>query len=161
MYSSLYNLKYTILRYSNVYGIRQDPKGEGGVVSIFLNKLINQQPLVIYGDGEQTRDFVYVKDVAFANLAALSQGDNETFNISTNTSVTINQLFNMMAREFSGVETPLHERERAGDIRHSCLDNSKAKDGLGWHPLYSLEQGLNETIHFYTRGDKTCLLAQN
>ena len=99
-YSQLYGIKYIIFRYANVYGERQDPKGEGGVVSIFVDKLLNNETPFIFGNGEQTRDFIYVKDIAEANILALYKGDNEIMNISSNKATTVNELF-MLMREYS------------------------------------------------------------
>ncbi|WP_434565310.1 SDR family oxidoreductase [Thermoanaerobacterium thermosaccharolyticum] len=149
VYNELYGLKYTILRYANVYGIRQDPKGEGGVISIFIDKMLKGERPVIYGDGNQTRDFIYVKDVAKANLLALEKGDNEIINISTNRSTTINELVEIMNKFMEEPQKPIYKEPRKGDIVHSYLDNKKAKDVLGWKPDYELEDGLKETIEYY------------
>ncbi|WP_434643734.1 SDR family oxidoreductase [Thermoanaerobacterium thermosaccharolyticum] len=149
VYNELYGLKYTILRYANVYGIRQDPKGEGGVISIFIDKMLSGKSPVIFGDGKQTRDFIYVKDVAKANILALEKGDNEIINISTNRSTTINELVEIMNKLMEEPLEPIHKEPRRGDILHSYLDNKKAKDVLGWKPDYELEDGLKETIEYY------------
>lgn len=149
VYNELYGLKYTILRYANVYGIRQDPKGEGGVISIFIDKMLNGERPVIFGDGNQTRDFIYVKDVAKANLLALEKGDNEIINISTNKATTINELVEIMNKFMEEPLKPIYKEPRKGDILHSYLDNKKAKDVLGWKPDYELEDGLKETIEYY------------
>lgn len=149
VYSELYGIKHTIFRYANVYGIRQDPKGEGGVVSIFMDKLLKGEVPVIYGDGEQTRDFIYVNDIVEANIKALSHGDNETMNISTNTPVSVNRLYGLMRDIINIKYDAEHKSERAGDIRFSCLDNSKARKLLDWKPRYYLEEGLRKTIDYY------------
>lgn len=149
VYHELYGLKYTVLRYANVYGIRQDPKGEGGVISIFIDKMLNGERPVIFGDGEQTRDFIYVKDVAKANLLALKKGDNEIINISTNKAITINELVDIMNEIMGTYLKPIYANSRKGDIVHSYLDNKKALSILEWKPEYRLEQGLKETIEYY------------
>lgn len=149
VYSKLYGLKYTIFRYANVYGVRQDPKGEGGVISIFTDKLLKDEAPCIFGDGEQTRDFVYVKDVAKANILALDKGDNEVINISTNKPITINELFEMMKRISKSNIDAEYKPVRKGDILYSYLKNDKAKDILGWVNDYSIEKGLIETINYY------------
>lgn len=149
VYSQLYGLKYTILRYANVYRIRQDPKGEGGVISIFIDKMLKGERPIIFGDGNQTRDFVYVKDVAKANLLALERGDNEVVNISTGKPTSINELVEMMNKIMNTSLEPIYTEPRKGDIVHSYLDNKKALDVLGWKPEYSLEEGLKETIEYY------------
>ncbi|MDQ0878565.1 UDP-glucose 4-epimerase [Paenibacillus sp. V4I3] len=148
-FSSLYELDYTILRYSNVYGIRQDPKGEGGVVSIFVDKLLEGKQPLIFGDGEQTRDFIYVKDIVRANMAALNLGSRGLYNISWNEQTSINALLKEMC-DISGVSfNPSYAPARAGDIIHSRLDNRAAFTGLDWSPVYTLRIGLQETVDYY------------
>ncbi len=150
VFAYLNQIRYCVLRYANVYGPRQASKGEGGVVAIFVDRLLRQQSPFIYGDGEQTRDFVYVKDVASANLAALGHGNNDIFNISSNTQTSVNQLFAICSDlAKSGLE-PIYKAARPGDIVHSYLDNNKAKAELGWSPEYSLYQGLKDTISYYS-----------
>lgn len=149
VYRELYGLNYTVLRYANVYGPRQDYTGEGGVVAIFIDRLLHGKRPVIYGDGEQTRDFIYVKDVAEANYKALNAGDGEILNISTNRCVTINYLFNILKEIIMSDQNPEYKPPRQGDIRNSYLDNKKAKELLNWQPKYRLEQGLKETVEYY------------
>lgn len=144
-----FGLQYTILRYANVYGPRQTPKGEGGVVSIFLEKLKQQESFVIFGDGQQTRDFVYVKDVAEANILALNKGNNETINIGTNTKTSINELYSLLKIITGPLSTPIYLPSRSGDILYSRLDNRKACEVLGWKPRTTLEQGLNKAYQYY------------
>lgn len=148
-YSSIYNLDYTILRYSNVYGPRQNYLGEGGVISIFLNNLLRNKPIVIFGDGRQTRDFIYVHDVVSANIIAAVSDINGTFNISTNHSVTINELLKTLERVSEASIKPIYREARKGDIEKSCLDNHQAKKWLKWNPIYDLETGLKLTLDFY------------
>jgi len=146
LHHSLYCTRYTILRYGNVYGPGQTPKGEGGVVAVFLERLKRGEPLTIYGDGEQTRDFIYVKDIVSANLAALERGDGETINVSTGRTTRIRALAEKM-REEAGAATPIHYAPaKAGDIRHSCLDNSRLLQVLMAEPRHSVDQGLRETL---------------
>ncbi|WP_445486991.1 NAD-dependent epimerase/dehydratase family protein [Niallia sp. 03133] len=145
LYSNLFGLSYTILRYGNVYGPRQTAKGEGGVVAVFLDKIRKDMTLNVHGDGEQTRDFVFVKDVVAANLAAARYGNKETIHISTSNNTSVNQLVSRLA-ELHG--DPIHTNytaARTGDIKHSCLDNTKAKQILHWHPQYTIYSGLEET----------------
>lgn len=148
-FAHLYEIKYTILRYANVYGIRQDPKGEGGVISIFVDKFITDETPIIYGDGEQTRDFIYVDDIVNANIASLSKGDNEIYNISTNSPISINQLVNLMSSLTNKEVQPSYKEARVGDIKHSHLKNEKAINELGWKPQYELSNGLKETLNYY------------
>ncbi len=149
MYRQLYNLDYTILRYANVYGPRQDPKGEGGVIAIFVDKMLNGERPVIYGDGEQTRDFVYVEDIVKANLKALTRGDGELVNISSNTQHSVNDVYRIINEILETNLEPIYKEERKGDIKHSFLDNSKARKVLNWEPEYDLLSGLNKTIDYY------------
>jgi UDP-glucose 4-epimerase len=148
-YYHLYGLKYTAFRSANVYGERQDPKGEGGVVSIFVDRALAGEGLTVFGDGRQTRDFVYVKDVARANIMALTSGDNEIFNISTNEETSINQLIALMNNALGTELKVKYDAPREGDILHSYLENTNATEKLGWTPRYSLQQGLEKTLHFY------------
>ena len=147
-YSQLYNVKYTILRYSNVYGPRQMPKGEGGVISIFINKMINDEIPAIFGDGKQTRDFIYVEDVVSANLAALNAEKNGTYNISSNKPISINELIKKINSILNKNIVPVYKQERIGDIEHSCLDNQLAKTELYWQPKYSIVEGISKTCKF-------------
>ncbi|KMY52973.1 UDP-glucose 4-epimerase [Bacillus sp. FJAT-27231] len=149
LFSQIYGLNYTILRYSNVYGDRQSFKSEGGVVPTFIHSLLNNQPPVILGSGLQTRDFIYVKDVAAANIAALSKADRQVLNISNFSSISINELCNELKLLMDKDLDPIYKRERPGDILHSLLNNEKAKQQLEWSPTYSLKEGLIKTIHYY------------
>ncbi|WP_199623700.1 NAD-dependent epimerase/dehydratase family protein [Paenibacillus alkalitolerans] len=145
LFHQLYGLSYTILRYANVYGPRQTAKGEGGVVAIFLQRLASGQPVTVFGDGEQTRDFVYVKDVVSANMAAVRKGDQQTIQVSTGIPTSINKLVEMV-RGIHGEDIEVrYEPERPGDIRNSCLANDKAARELSWKPKYSLHDGLLES----------------
>ncbi|MFC4799039.1 NAD-dependent epimerase/dehydratase family protein [Neobacillus sp. GCM10023253] len=148
-FNSLHQLPYTILRYANVYGPRQSTKGEGGVISIFAQKVLHGIPPFIYGDGEQTRDFVFVRDVAEANVLSLNSGTNETFNIGCNIKTSINELYQSISKLTSKNIQPIFMRARSGDILHSRLNNSKAKSLLDWEPNYDLHSGLTETLNYY------------
>jgi UDP-glucose 4-epimerase len=151
MYAELYDLKYTILRYANAYGPRQDPKGEGGVVSIFLDKLLAEEDPVIFGDGKQSRDFIHVYDLVKANYLALDKADNQLLNISTAVQNSINQLVEDL-NELSSYQLEVsHKEAKYGDIRHSALDNTKAKEILGWEPQFDLKSGLKQTYDYYTK----------
>lgn len=146
LFSQSNNLKYTILRYSNVFGSRQDHNGEGGVVSIFYERFIKGESVSIYGDGEQTRDFIYVKDVVEANINSIDKGDNQIFNISSNTQISINNLHQLFCDEFHVEKKPLYESEREGEIRHSVLENSNAIKVLGWKPNFSTKSGILDML---------------
>jgi UDP-glucose 4-epimerase len=147
-YAQLYNVKYTILRYSNVYGPRQMPKGEGGVISIFIDKMINNDIPVVFGDGEHTRDFIYVEDVVTANLSALNAEKSGTYNISTNKRISINELIEKINYILNKNIVPVYKQDRLGDIDHSCLDNQLAEMELNWQPKYSIIEGLTKTCQF-------------
>lgn len=142
MYQHLYGLDYSVLRYSNVYGPRQEITGEGGVVAIFINKIINGEKPIIYGSGQQTRDFVFVDDVAKANLLSVTKGSGSIINISTGRRTTINELFRLIAKLSKSTIEPVFKEERAGDIKDSSLDRRKAKELLGWEPETSIDEGL-------------------
>lgn len=148
-YNELYGLKYTILRYSNVYGPRQDSSGEGGVVAIFLNKAIKNERPLIYGDGEQTRDFIYVGDVANANILALDKGDNEIFNIGTGNSTSVNRLVEVVSETVKSNISPKYVEERKGDIKDSYFNISKAIDILDFSSKTNLVKGISDTYEFY------------
>lgn len=150
-FSALHGIKYTIFRYANVYGPRQDPHGEAGVVAIFSQKLLKNQPITIFGNGRQTRDFVYVKDVARANVMGLTGAMNQIVNIGTGNETSVNQLYSEMARVLGIKGTPSHKPARHGELSRSVLNAAKAKKVLRWVPQYSLFEGLKETIQFFDR----------
>jgi len=147
-YSDLYGIDYTILRYANVYGPRQDPLGEAGVVAIFTGKMLAGERPIIFGDGGQTRDFVYVGDVVQANLAALHQGSREIFNIGTGEETSVNKLYNVMKELLDFREDAVYGEKRAGEVYRIYLDIKKAKNRLGWEPSTSFHDGLKTTIEF-------------
>ncbi|PLV56641.1 SDR family oxidoreductase [Thermotoga sp. SG1] len=146
-----YGLKYTVLRYANVYGPRQDPHGEAGVVAIFTERMLKGEEVHIFGDGEYVRDYIYVDDVVEANLLAMEKGDNDVFNIGTGRGTTVNELFNML-KEITGYNRePVYKPPRKGDVRKSILDWTKAKEKLGWEPKVSLEEGLKFTVEYFRK----------
>ncbi|GGF25924.1 UDP-glucose 4-epimerase [Halobacillus andaensis] len=152
LFSRLYGLSYTILRYANVYGMRQDTKGEAGVVAIFIEQALKGESPTIFGDGEQTRDFVFVKDVAKANVASLHNGDNEVINISNCSQTSVLEIINNLSEITGKPVSPTFQPERPGDIRHSYLSNLKALKLLNWYPSYEFFQGIEETIAYYEKG---------
>ncbi len=148
-YHQTHGLAFTALRYSNVYGPRQDPFGEGGVVAIFTNKFLAGQQPVINGDGLQTRDFVFVKDVARANLAALRNDYAGEINIGTGRETNVNELFAIL-RDITGSQMQdRHGPALAGEVPRSVLSWDKASSVLGWQPSVSLEKGLEETVRYF------------
>jgi len=150
-YSKVYGLKYTCLRYSNVYGPRQNSHGEAGVIAIFIDNMLSNKTPIIFG-GNQTRDFVYVKDVARANLLSLNDTKSNTYNIGTSVSISINDLFNRMNSFFNNSFQPIYEPMRIGEQMTSCLSFQKIKDALGWEPLVGLDEGLKNTFEWYKNG---------
>lgn len=145
--SSLGSLPYTILRFSNVYGPRQTSEGEAGVVSIFLNNASQDKPIQVFGNGNQTRDFIYVKDVAEACIQSLELGENTIINIGSQTQLSINHLIHSISKISEKPLSVQFESAREGDIEHSSLDYSNARKQLKWNPNYTLEQGLRESLN--------------
>ena len=146
MYHALYGLNYLILRYANVYGERQGDRGEGGVVSIFAGCLCRNNRLNIYGDGGQTRDFVYVGDVAAANVAAVTTPQtNRILNISSQTETSVNELASLFAEIAGEAACPAYHPARSGDILRSTLRNREACAALDWQPRIVLREGLERT----------------
>lgn len=145
LFYRLYGMNYTILRYGNVYGPGQAAKGEGGVVALFMERLKKGSPLLIHGDGTQTRDFVYVKDVVRANMAAIHAADQRTVHVSTGRTTSINRLAYDLLKLHGSSVRPVYSPARAGDIHHSCLSNAVARHWLRWEPLYGISAGLQET----------------
>jgi UDP-glucose 4-epimerase len=146
-YYKLYQLPYTIFRYANVYGPRQISKGEGGVVAIFIEKLKGEEPLNVYGDGEQTRDFIYVSDIVDANVLAIEKGNQETIQLSTGQKTSVNQLIQLLKEIHGSSMNIIYKEAKPGDIKHSCLDNSKAKQVLNWSPSNQINEGLKNTYY--------------
>lgn len=135
-----------VLRLANIYGPRQDPYGEAGVIAIFAARMIADQPVYIFGDGEQTRDFVYVGDVARAHDDVMGAPESLTVNVSSAAPLSVNDLFEMMAEETGYRHEAVHQGERAGDIKHSVLSNDRAREILGWEPKMPMVDGLHETL---------------
>lgn len=147
-YASLFSLDFTVLRFSNVYGPRQNAHGEAGVVSAFAERLATGKPPVIHGDGEQTRDFVFVRDVARAVVSALTRGSGATLNIGTGHQVKINEVCSILTGKFGSDVPPMMDSARPGDIRHSCLDPTRAFEELGWKAEVELREGLGQTAEW-------------
>jgi len=151
---AIYGLETVSLRYFNVYGPRQKYGPYSGVISTFVNCLLEGKPPTIYGDGEQTRDFVNVKDVVEANMLALSKQEaaGEVFNISTGEPITINKFTETLQKIMGKTSLkPVHAEPRAGDIKHSYGDITKARRNLGYAPKVPLEKGLSELVKSYSR----------
>jgi len=155
LYRRIHLLRYTVLRYGNVFGPRQDPHGEAGVIAIFSQAMLEGRQPRLFGDGEQTRDFIYVDDVVEANICAISQGEGSAFNVGTGEGVSINSVFALL-QEITGYRwPPEHSPARAGDVYQIYLDNTKAAQGLGWSPQATLEEGLLRTVEYFRQTAKT------
>ena len=150
LYHDLYGLDYVVLRFANVYGERQGDKGEGGVISIFAKRVAKGEPLTIFGDGGQTRDFIYAGDIANGIVHALmTEHVNTAYNLSTQTETSLNDLVSIFGRAVGRDLHPNHRAAREGDIYRSMLANEKAKASLGWQPEISLEEGLRRTVIYF------------
>ena len=148
-YKAEKGLDFTALRYGNVYGPRQDPNGEAGVISIFIGKFLKHDGIRIDWDGEQTRDYVFVKDVARANLEALEKGSGMCYVIGTNVKTSVNDIYRALV-EISGFEAPVtHAPRRAGDARDAQFDPALAKAELGWTPQTQLLDGMRATYDYF------------
>ena len=150
MYENLYGMEYVVLRFANVYGERQGDGGEGGVISIFAKAVAEGRDITIYGDGEQTRDFVYAGDIAEGIWAALRTEEvNAAYNLSTQTETSLRELVSLLA-EIRGREiVPKYGAEREGDIYKSMLSNNRARRGLDWQPVTTLAEGLRRTYEYF------------
>ena len=148
-YRELHNLEFTSLALANVYGPRQDPHGEAGVVAIFAGRMLSGQPCTIYGDGSQTRDFVYVDDVVDAFARAAERGGGLVLNIATGEETSVNDLYRTMASH-AGFERPaMTAPPRPGELQRSCLDPGRARIHLGWQPWTSLDEGTAAVIEWF------------
>ena len=152
MYHHFHHIPYTILRFANVYGPGQTAKGEGGVISIFMDQLTKSLPLKIHGDGAQTRDFIYVKDVVQALIAALHGGTALTLHVSTAKKTSINTLATLAIKIHKHYRNSddidiYHSPPREGDIKHSCLSNTSICKQLNWQVRYPIEKGLELTYN--------------
>ena len=148
-YKVQYEIDYVALRYANVYGPRQDPHGEAGVVAIFCGRMLEGKPSTIFGDGEQTRDYIFVGDVARANVAALGAKASDAFNIGTGVETSVNQLYRSLASA-AGLKTPpSYAPARPGEQRRSVISPARAAQALGWRPEVTLDDGLKRTFAFF------------
>jgi UDP-glucose 4-epimerase len=147
-YANIYGLKYTILRYANVYGPRQNPKGEAGVVSIFSTRMLQNDDVCIYGDGEQKRDYVFVGDVVKANVKSLYLKHNDIFNVGTEKMTSVNELFESMAKVYGYKKAPKYLAKRDGELQRSVLNISKIKKEYQLEPR-DLSEGLKITADYY------------
>jgi UDP-glucose 4-epimerase len=153
LYARLHDLSTIALRYANVYGPRQDPLGEGGVIAIFCGCLADGRTPTIYGDGEQTRDFVFVGDVVEANLAAAASSLTGSFNVGTGVETSVLELVATLDGLGAGAPlAPRHADARAGEVRRSCLDAARLRTALGWEARTPLAEGLRRTLEHVAAG---------
>jgi UDP-glucose 4-epimerase len=150
-YHRLHRLNYTCLRYGNVYGPRQDPLGEAGVVAIFSLAMLEGRQPEIFGDGEQERDFVDVEDVVEANIRAVDKGNGLAMNIGTGQRISINRIFELLKGIIGYKWGPLHRPARLGDVSQISLENARAAKELGWTAQVDLEEGLRRTVEYFRR----------
>ncbi len=148
-YHLQYGLPYVNLRYANIYGPRQDPYGEAGVVAIFSQKIIQGQSPIINGDGKQTRDYVFVEDAARANLLAIESDFSGELNIGTGVEISVNALFDMLKKASKKEIEKVHGPAKKGEQRRSCLQFEKARKVLGWAPRVPIEEGLKKTYAWF------------
>jgi len=148
-YKHVYGIPFVALRYGNVYGPRQNPHGEAGVVAIFSSQLLNGEQPVINGDGEQTRDYVFVSDVAAANLAALGTKHSGVFNVGTGLETSVNRLFARLRDELAPEVEERHGPGKAGEQRRSVLSYERSRNLLGWEPTVNVKEGLRLTASWF------------
>lgn len=151
MYKQMYGLDYTILRYGNVFGPRQDPAGEAGVVAIFTGLMLKNKPVTIFGSGEQVRDYIFVKDCALANLKVLDQGPGEIFNLGCSVPTTVNQIFANLKQIIDYPLEANYAPARPGETFKIYLSSEHARETLDWCPQYTLNQGLQETVEYFRK----------
>ena len=142
-------LDFVILRYANVYGPRQDPLGEAGVIAIFTNLMMAGKQPRIFGDGEATRDYIHVSDVVAANLAAMGAPAHSVFNVGTGVQTSVNTLFAALAQSTGYAGEPVHDPARPGEVRHTYLDCTHLRETTGWAPQYDLPAGIQNTVEWF------------
>ncbi len=150
-YYRQYRLNFTSLRYGNVYGPRQDPHGEAGVIAIFCQAMLDGKQPQIFGDGTQQRDFISVSDVVDANIAAIDRGDGMTINIATAEATNVTKIFEMLRSIIGYKWDPLYAPQRTGEVYQIALDWSRAAKELDWSPKISLEEGLQMTVDYFKK----------
>lgn len=148
-YKLTYGLQHVILRYANVYGPRQNPHGEAGVVAIFIEKMLQNEQPIINGDGTQTRDFVFVEDVVRANLLALDYPESDIFNVGTAIETDVNTIFRELNKIVGKNIPEKHGPAKEGEQQRSVIDYSKTQKTLGWEPKISLQEGLRKTVEYF------------
>jgi UDP-glucose 4-epimerase len=153
LYKELYGLDYAVLRYPNVYGPRQDPHGEAGVVAIFTGRMLKNQPISIFGDGQQERDFVYVGDCARANLLVAANGASGIYNIGCGVGTSINQIFDGLKQITHYSQPAKYEPAKTGETYKIYLNADKAKNELKWERTLTLDEGLRSTVEYFRHNE--------
>ncbi len=148
-YQRVSGLQAVSLRYANVYGPRQDPEGEAGVVAIFIQKMLNNEQAVINGNGRQTRDFVFVDDVVEANLAMMGQETQGTYNVGTGVETSINDLFRILIQHTNSTCKEIHGPAKKGEQARSVIDSTKLRHEVSWEPRADLSDGLKKTVEYF------------
>jgi len=148
-YQRVSGLQVVSLRYANVYGPRQDPGGEAGVVAIFIQKLLNSEQAVINGNGRQTRDFVFVEDVVDANLGMMGQETQGTYNVGTGVETSVNDLFRILVQHTGSICKEVHGPAKKGEQARSVIDSTKLRHELSWEPKTELSEGLKKTVDYF------------
>ena len=147
-YKKLYNLNFVIFRYPNVYGPRQNPWGEAGVISIFTSKMIKNEDIVINGDGKQQRDYLYIDDVVRANLEAIDRLDSNIYNIGTGVTTDVNGIFDKLKNIIGYKKSPNYGPAKEGEVSRSCLSYKKINNNWSWSPEIKIENGLERTVKY-------------
>jgi len=151
LYNKLYGLNFTSLRYPNVYGEKQNPNGEAGVVAIFIGKILKGERPFIYGDGNQTRDYTYVGDIIDGTILSISRGNGGCYNLGTGKETSVNELYSIIKRVCKTDLEPIYAPKRIGEIERIALDSEKAKNELGWKAKTSLEDGISKTYEYFKK----------
>lgn len=154
LYHHLYGLDYTVLRYPNVYGPRQSPRGEAGVISIFARAALRGEPIQIFGDGSQTRDYVYVTDIVAANVAVLGDaGARDVYNVGTGVGVSVLEIHGGVQRALGRAVAYTHMPPRPGEVGHIALDGRRFAAATGWRPEVALDAGIRRTVEYVRRNE--------
>ncbi|MBI4524211.1 MAG: NAD-dependent epimerase/dehydratase family protein [Deltaproteobacteria bacterium] len=160
LYGRLYGVPYTVLRYPNVYGPRQNPHGEAGVVAIFIQRILAGDRPTIFGDGKKTRDYTYIDDVVAANLLVINRGDNRVYNVGWGREVSDCEIFSTVRDAVGATVEPRFDQKRPGEIDRICLDSRKIQGELGWQPRVSLQDGVRETVRWQKRATLHAMAAK-
>lgn len=149
LYRRLYGLSYTVLRYPNVYGPRQDPLGEAGVVAIFVGQLLRGETPTLFGDGTKTRDYLHVSDIVEANRLVLREEHGEVFNLGWGEEVSDRTVFETVSRAVGVEVEPIMSSVRPGEVQRICLDSTRIRERLGWNPRVRLEEGVMDVVRYH------------